>query len=133
MRHYTVHLRRHGLDPDRDLVLVKEGFSWPAFLFSMLWALWHRLWLSAFVFLALGAGLDSTLSALGAGDAARAVLTLAYMVLIGYSANDLRRRGLARRGYRPLGLVTGTSRDAAEQRLFDRLTRSAVDPAEAAP
>ncbi|MBI2584926.1 MAG: DUF2628 domain-containing protein, partial [Rhodospirillales bacterium] len=36
MRLYSVHLRRHGLDPDRDLVLVKEGFSWPAFLLSFL-------------------------------------------------------------------------------------------------
>ena len=110
---YTVH-RRAGDGAEEDTKLVAEGFCWPAFLFTVLWALWHRLWLAAVLFLALGAGLDFLFSALGAGDAARAVLTLAYMVLIGYSANDLRRRGLARRGYRPLGLVTGTSRDAAE-------------------
>ena len=47
MRLYSVHLRRHGLDPDRDIVLVKEGFSWPALLFSFLWALRHQLWLAA--------------------------------------------------------------------------------------
>ena len=36
MRLYSVHLRRHGLDPDRDIVLVKEGFSWPAFFITVL-------------------------------------------------------------------------------------------------
>ena len=54
MRLYSVHLRRHGLDPDRDSVLGKEGFSWPALLFSFLWALRHRLWLAAVaIFLAV--------------------------------------------------------------------------------
>ena len=56
MNVYTVHLRRHGLDPDRDLLVVKEGFSWPAFFLSFLWALWHRLWVpAAGVFLARAA------------------------------------------------------------------------------
>ena len=44
MRVYTVHMRRPALDPDADFRLVKEGFSWPAFFFSFLWALWSRLW-----------------------------------------------------------------------------------------
>ena len=52
MNTYTVHLRRHGLDPERDVVLVKEGFSWPAFFLSFLWALWHQLWLAAALILA---------------------------------------------------------------------------------
>ncbi len=129
---YTVH-RRAGDGAEEDTKLVAEGFCWPAFLFTVLWALWHRLWLAALLFLALGAALDLAFAALGASDAARAVLTLTYMVLIGYSANDLRRRGLARRGYRPLGPVTGTSREAAEQRLLERLALPATEPAEVAP
>ena len=58
MRVYTVHLRRHGLMPERDLVLVREGFSWWAFLFTSLWALWHRMWWEALGLFAivLGAG-----------------------------------------------------------------------------
>ena len=44
---YTVHMRRPALDPGTRLRLVKEGFSWPAFFFSFVWALWSRLWLVA--------------------------------------------------------------------------------------
>ncbi|HAD86887.1 MAG TPA: DUF2628 domain-containing protein, partial [Rhodospirillaceae bacterium] len=47
MRVFTVHIRRHALDPDKDVRLIKEGFSWPAFLFSFLWALWNRMWWTA--------------------------------------------------------------------------------------
>ena len=35
----SFHIRHSGLDPDRDVVLVKEGFSWPAFFFSGFWGL----------------------------------------------------------------------------------------------
>ena len=57
MKIYSVHDRPGSLAPDRDVVLVKEGFCWPAFFLTALWALWHRLW-RAFVAMAfLGAGL----------------------------------------------------------------------------
>ena len=40
--------------PDDLYVLVKEGFSWPAFFFGPLWALSHRMWVvSALLFAAL--------------------------------------------------------------------------------
>ena len=35
--------------PDGQLVPVKQGFSWPAFFFTFLWAIYHRLWLAALV------------------------------------------------------------------------------------
>ena len=41
---YTAHVRGRGREPTSDVVLVKDGFSWPAFFFSLIWALWHRLW-----------------------------------------------------------------------------------------
>ena len=50
---YTVHLRQPARDAERDLVIVREGFSWGAFLVSVLWALWNRLWLVAIVLMAL--------------------------------------------------------------------------------
>ncbi|MBI4365233.1 MAG: DUF2628 domain-containing protein, partial [Deltaproteobacteria bacterium] len=76
MRLYSVHLRRHGLDPDRDLVLVKEGFSWPAFLLSFLWALWQRLWLAAAVIAAAHVVLSITVILLGADPVSEIALSL---------------------------------------------------------
>lgn len=31
-------------DPDRDTVFIRDGFSWPAFLFPLPWLLYRRLW-----------------------------------------------------------------------------------------
>jgi hypothetical protein len=127
---YTAH-RRAGGGADEDMVLIVEGFCWPAFLLTVFWALWHRLWLTAAVILGLGLGLDA--GALGAGEASRAVLSLAIMALVGFSANDLRRRALRRRGNRSLGPVSGASREAAERRVFDRPAHASFVPAAAAP
>lgn len=43
MRSFTVFSR-----PGGDIEVVKQGWSWPAFVFNVLWALWHRMWLLAF-------------------------------------------------------------------------------------
>lgn len=99
MKVYTVHLRREGLDPDRDLVVVKEGFCWPAFLFTGLWALWHRLWLAAITIIALSAACSMIAKWLGADSLVQGTLGLAVSVLIGFAANDLRRRRLERQGF----------------------------------
>ena len=39
--------------PDGDYCAVKQGFSWPAFIFTFLWALYNRLWLATLIILAL--------------------------------------------------------------------------------
>jgi hypothetical protein len=41
MRVYTVHIDPLSVAPDGDAVLVPEGFSWWAALFTVLWALYH--------------------------------------------------------------------------------------------
>ena len=127
MRHYTVHLRRHGLDPDRDIVLVKEGFSWPAFLFSFLWALRHRLWLaSAAIFLAVAA-VNAAIYWLRPDVLSQAVLSLGLGVIIGYLGNDLRRRKLTHQGFAFAGAVSGADPDQALRRYLDNQPALAVD------
>lgn len=55
MRSYTLHLpadARPGESVELDrAVLVRDGFSWPAFAFTVLWFLFHRLWIAALVVL----------------------------------------------------------------------------------
>ena len=118
MKVYSVHVRVDAATSDRDALFVREGFSWGALVFTVFWALYHRLWLAsslmavAFVALALiGAWLepDSSLaSALG----------LALNLLIGFEGNDWLRVKLARRGYVELGPVVARGGDEAEQRFF---------------
>jgi hypothetical protein len=126
MRFYTVHLRRRGLDPERDFILVKEGFSWPAFLFGLLWCLWHRMWLAAFgvAAAALAAGLATAAAGLHPNGQAAAAAGL--MVLLGLLGNDLRRWSLARAGFAAAAVVAERDRAAAELRFLSENPRLAA-------
>jgi hypothetical protein len=127
MKVFTVHTRHGGLDPDRDVVLVKEGFSWPAFLFTVVWALWCRLWLVALAIVVVEVAFNAVLAALGADPASRAAVSLGMAVGLGLVGNDLKRWTLSRRGYVESDIVTGLDADAAEGRFFDRHPQIAAE------
>jgi len=127
MRHYTVHLRRHGLDPDRDLVLVKEGFSWPAFFFSVLWALWHRLWLVAGIFFLIQLAMSLVLAVWTLDPVSASAVSVGAALIFGYAANDLRRWVLGRRGFVETAVVAADGRDGAERRFLDDEPALAAD------
>lgn len=116
MRIYTVHYRPAAADD--DLVLVKEGFCWPAFLFTTLWALWHRLWVVALGLAAVTAVIGVGGALLGLGPVADAALSLGATLLVGFVANDLRRWTLMRRGFSDEGVVVGDGEDSALRRFL---------------
>ena len=117
---YTVHLRQPARDAERDLVIVREGFSWGAFLVSVLWALWNRLWLVAVVLMALELVLPLVAGWAGLGAASGGILSIALAVLAGLFGNDLKRWTLEGRGYAEVALVAARSPDEAEQRFGER-------------
>ena len=120
MRLYTVHILPGDPDPGETSVLVREGFCWPAFLLSPLWALWHRLWLVAVLFLGVEAAVSGAAYLLDPDPISHGAAILGVAVLIGHFANDLRRWSLDRRGYRLDRVVSGAGHDEALGRYFDR-------------
>ncbi len=119
MRVYSVHVRPGSSAPDREAVLVKEGFSWPAFFLGPIWALAHRMWLATLVFLVVEVGADVACAAARLAPWGAASVGLGVATAVGMVANDLRRRSLERRGWRGAGLVAASGRDAALRRWFD--------------
>ncbi len=119
MRVYTIHLRPRSAAPDRDAVLVKEGFSWPAFFFGPLWALAHGMWLAAIAFFAIEVVADLACQFAGLHPLGATAVGLGVAIAIGMVGNDLHRRTLARRGWRAEGLVAAAGHDAALRRWFD--------------
>lgn len=104
--------------PDDLYVLVKEGFSWPAFFFGPLWALSHRMWVvSALLFAALIA-IGMVSAVLDGGDAVASWLSFGIAVLLGFHRNDLRQWSLERSGYELSAIVSGSDMTDAERRLF---------------
>jgi len=119
MRIYTIHLPPRFGPADADPVTVKEGFNWAAAIFMVLWALWHRMWLVAIGLLVVSAAIGAGAAFLGLGPESRAALTIGYAVLVGFHANDWRRRALGRKDFEDAGIVAAPRADAALRRFGD--------------
>ena len=104
-------------NPDR-VVLVREGFVFPAFLFTVLWALWHRLWVVAAVLFAAYVAIALAGEWFQWHWAIVSACEFGLALLFGLEAADLRVRALRRAGFRPAGLIQATNLQAAELDYF---------------
>lgn len=137
MRTYTVHLPRDATPGDprafEDAVLVRDGFAWGAFFFSVLWMLWHRLWLSALLTVVLLVAVSAALDALAIRDGAAALATLLVALLIGLEASTLRRWTYARRGRPVADVVSAPDYESADalacRRFVERAEAARTSPA----
>ena len=119
LRIFSVHRRAAPAGADPDVVLVKEGFCWPALFIPLLWALYRRVWLGAFLYLALSIGLAGLGVGLGLGQMHEALLALGLNWIAALEANDWRRRVLAKLGYRETAAVVASTFQEAERRVFE--------------
>ena len=120
MRVYTVHVRQWSAASDREAVFVREGFSWGAFFFSVLWALWHRMWVAALLIFAVSVLLGVACNILRIDPLLQSAFGLALALIIGWEAKDWRRRALSRRGYVTAAIIAAKTRLEAERRFFAR-------------
>ncbi len=97
---------------------VRDGFSMPAFLFTLFWTLWHRMWLVAALLLAVFAGLSIAASRFGLDPALASVIQAAIALLLGLEAANLRSFALRRAGHAPAGLVEASTLESAELAFF---------------
>jgi hypothetical protein len=119
MKIYTVHLRHNGLDGDRDLILVAEGFNWAALVFGPFWALFKKLWWVALGLVLLNLGIGLAGKAFIADPQVQLAVSLGVASIVGFLANDLRRWTLERAGFIEIGVVSAPDADAAFQRYLD--------------
>ncbi len=117
MRVYTVHLRPGG--NAESAVLVQEGFSWPALFFGPLWSLYRRLWLATLLWVVALIVFTAAARIWPGAAAVFGAAWTAFGILFACEANDLRRRALARKGWREAGVVGGSGQDAAARRFAD--------------
>ena len=117
-RVYTVHLNPNSSRPERDAIFVREGFNWFAALFGLIWALRYRLWGPAAGMLAYLVALYAAETYLPLDPVRVIVFDTAFAILVGFEANDMRRRGLAARGFVEEGIASGAGIDEAELRWF---------------
>jgi Protein of unknown function (DUF2628) len=120
---YTVYeppLKAHESAPDPErFVFVRDGFSFWAFLLAPWWMLRHRLWLAFVCYVILAVALSVALRLIGTSAAVAIIAGALFSLLVGFEAATLRRFGLARRGWRNVGIVVGDDVESAERRFFD--------------
>ncbi len=131
MKTYTLHLPQDTFPYDDDALeqaeLVKDGFSWGAFLFTFLWFFWHRLWLAGLGVLVAVISFPFLLQALRVGTGAGFLAELLLALLIGLEASSLRQWTLQRK--KPaVDVVTASDREEAEAKAFSRWLENASAP-----
>lgn len=115
---FTVHARSWSAAGDGDAVFVREGFSWPAFVFGPFWALWFGLWKTAVVLFLLSLAMSGLVVVSGMTEAAELAATLGFQSVVGLWANDWRRYVLTRRDYSERGVIAGRNLAEAEHHYF---------------
>ena len=115
---YTIHERYTPSGGEPDLMLVKEGFSWPGFFWPVLWLPYLGDWLGLITYLAL-VGTLAVLGFLFLLPLAAAAVLLVGLLFLAALANDWRRWRLERRGYVTSGVIGAPDLGSAERRLFN--------------
>jgi hypothetical protein len=106
---WTAHTRESSAP-----VLVREGFSWAAFVFGPIWLLARRAWIpAALVWCAwIGAALLP--------DTIGLLVLAALHWLLGLAGQDMLRWSLGLRGFLLAHVIAATDEDAALARLLGR-------------
>jgi len=125
MRVYTVHAPvASGADlaAADKFVFVRDGFHFWAAVATVIWLLWHRLWLVLIGWIALMVAIQFGMSSLGASRGTILAVDVLIALLMGLEAASLQRWTLSRGKWRQLDVVVADDTEAAERRFFDRWT-----------
>jgi hypothetical protein len=128
---YTVH---EGPTPPRDRIdraealrFVKDGFSWPAFIFAPVWLATRKLWLALGGYVAIAALILLGDVVFDWPDAVAPLMLAGLHLVVGFEGDSIERATLEKQGWQALGSVTGTSALECERRFFDDwLPRQAI-------
>lgn len=122
---YSLHLPReiprNPVQMAEKLRVVKDGFSWVAFLFPLPWLLINRLWLWSFAYIAANILIGMASEALGASDGIMLFPFLLLSLFIGLEAGSLKSEGLKKRGYTQVASLIASSAEEAELKFFSSM------------
>lgn len=95
-----------------EAIFLPDRFSWGAFVFTWVWALWNRMWIVAVLVLSL------MLIASALPTVPQFLLALGVSIVMGLHGNDLLGWSLTRRGHAEIALSNGGSLEEAELRFY---------------
>lgn len=108
-----------GATKHDDAKVLRDRFSFFAFVAPLIWFLWHRMWFEALMVFAISVGV-LVLSFLPGGDVAPVVM-LVVSLFVGLEARNLQQAFLRRRGWREWGPVVAPNLEQAEMRYVSEV------------
>jgi len=119
MRPYNVLVKKNSVGKIDDIVLLKDGFSWAAFLFSGFWFFYHRMWKELLVLILVNFAFVFISKISSAFD--RTLLECGFFFLVALNANYWRVDHLKKQGYELVGLVFGNDQVGAKVHFIEGL------------
>jgi hypothetical protein len=103
--------------PSGAMEAVKQGWSWPAFFFSFIWALVKKMWALGgglfAVFFILGIILGIAGAEKGVADGLINIAAIIVNIVFGINGNAWREKNLISRGFEFRDTVTAANPDGA--------------------
>ena len=97
--------------------VIKQGFSWPGFFFTWIWAFIKKLWVVGIVLLIVAFTANSIAIILSGQNIIFSlfgfIVTLIPMLVAGARGNKWREKSMLQRGFEYIGTVRSGSADAA--------------------
>lgn len=122
---YTVHVPK-GYAPRQDEAeFIREGFNFWAFLFTLFWALYHRMWVIAIFLLSIMIFIGTLGNSGYINPPSVWLINLGIQLVVGFMGNDWLRAKYNERGYVFTDIVVGDTALKAKQRFYERLLPSA--------
>ena len=119
MNHYTVHHRPiQNAETDPDVVLIKEGFCWPAFVAPPLWLIYHLQVLGLLVYVSVTTVLSTAVIYSVVDPLTGLLLAVILSFLVASLANDWRRWRLTTIGYQLVAITVANNLHHAEEKFF---------------
>jgi Protein of unknown function (DUF2628). len=110
--------------PDAGATIVADRFSWPAFLLTIPWLLWHRIWFAA-VPMILFAVLSGWLGTEPRHALLATLVSLLVQLYAGFEGNAWRVEALVRRGFRIVDVIEAPDAETAFARHAFRASPAA--------
>jgi hypothetical protein len=105
MKLYNALIKKNQADKIEDVILIKEGFSFAAFILSGIWFLYHKMWREVLLLILLNCALVFLGKFLSTSSAT--LLEIAFSFMVALNANQYFLDHLKKKNYQFVGVVFG--------------------------
>jgi hypothetical protein len=110
---YNIYLKKTTADKIEDIICIKDGFSWPAFLFGPLWFAYHKMFKEFLILIIINILINNFQSSNLLGNLDILLLQFGFSILIANNANFWRIQSLAHQNYQfSASIVSDSSQEA---------------------